>query len=72
MSEELEQQIQSERREIESAPKVPLQQYQPSHSGMAGRCGWCGRFSDDLELVEVAHGQERYKGGCCRPHIGAE
>lgn len=63
-SEELDKQIAAEAKEIQEAPKMPLQQ--PRTTGMSGRCGWCGKFSDDLVLVEVFHGVERYKGTeCC-------
>lgn len=65
-TEELEQQIERERKEIEDAPKIPVAQLRPRDSGTAGRCHWCGRFSQNLVLVEVVNGQERYKGvECC-------
>lgn len=64
-SEEREQQIAAEARELENAPSVPLRQFQPQTSGGAGRCHWCGRFSTDLVLVEVIEGFERYKGVAC-------
>jgi hypothetical protein len=56
---DLQQQIAQENAEIQNAPVV-------QSTGFAGRCGWCGSVRIDLELVEVVHDVERYKGGCCR------
>lgn len=59
---DLQQQIALEQAQIEIAPKVPVTQ---PKSGLQGRCGWCGRLSDDLVYVETVHGVERYKGRAC-------
>ncbi len=74
-SEELEKQVEQERKELEAAPKVAVAALQPkARHGESGRCGWCGRFSDDLVMAEAAladpHGNvlrpARYKGvKCC-------
>lgn len=65
-SEELEAQIEQEAKELESAPKVPVHRYQPMTTASAGRCHWCGRFTDDLVYVDTTHGIDRYKGvSCC-------
>lgn len=61
-SDELEAQIAAEAKEIESAPKVPISAMQPRSSG---RCGFCGKFCDDLVYVETFHSQDRYKGVAC-------
>ena len=71
-SNEMEQQIAAEERAILDAPRIPLSQLQPEGYGLRGRCHWCGRWSTDLELVEVRDGQERYKGRCCRPISGGQ
>ena len=59
-SEELEKQIETERLEIENAPKVPVK------TGIIGRCHWCGRISGNLVYVETVHNVQRFKGvDCC-------
>lgn len=60
----LEQQVAAERLAIENAPRIPVV------TGSVGRCCLCGRVRDDLEPLEVLHGQERFTGGCCRPAEG--
>lgn len=60
-------QIKQEKAAIDNAPAVPLSTYQPkTHSGLAGRCSFCGRFRTDLDYKDTFHGQERYIGDCCR------
>jgi hypothetical protein len=66
MAKKLDKQIADEQAAIDDAPKVPVSEYQKPTSHLAGRCHWCGQFRTDLELVEVIHAVERYKGGCCR------
>ena len=57
-----EQQIAREKVELEAAPKIPIQDYQPRTLGQQGRCGWCGQFAEDLVEAELG----RYKGvKCC-------
>jgi hypothetical protein len=65
---ELDAQIKAEAAQIQNAPKIPVRQLQPQTTGLAGRCSWCGRFSTNLQLVDVFHGVERYKGECCGGH----
>lgn len=68
-SDELEKQIERERKEIEDAPKIPVEQFRPKSSGMAGRCHFCGRMAKNLVPVhDILNGKivnERYKGECC-------
>lgn len=66
MASDLEAQIAAEQAQIQNAPAVPVSQLQPTGTGTSGRCGWCGAVRNDLQLVEVVHDIERYKGGCCR------
>jgi len=65
----IEAQIKREAEELANVPSIPVGHLQPQASGMAGRCGWCGRYSDNVVLVEVlGAGRERvdrYKGECC-------
>ena len=79
--EELEKQVEQERRELEQAAEVPIANCQPREGqgprqaghGESGRCGWCGQFTDDLVVAEAAiadpHGNvlrpARYKGVKC-------
>lgn len=70
MPEDLEAQIERERKELESAPKIPIAQFQPKETGTTGRCGWCGQVSDHLvEAERITVGNQaiiRYKGrDCC-------
>lgn len=72
-SDELEKQIQRERKEIEEAPKVPLDTFRPKSSGMAGRCHFCGRMAKNLVPMHdtLPSGQiinQRYIGECCGGH----
>lgn len=67
-TEELNAQIEQERKELEGAVKIPVSQFQPRAHGESGRCGWCGRWSDDLVIAEMhpLTGHVRYKGvQCC-------
>jgi len=80
-TQELEKQVEQERKELEAAPKVPIAAFHPwaghasrqSGHGESGRCGWCGQFTDDLVVAEAAiadaHGNvlrpARYKGVKC-------
>jgi hypothetical protein len=80
-TEQLERQVEQERKELEAAPKVSVAAFQPAAMGTAsrgglgesGRCGWCGQFTDDLVIAEAAiadpHGNvlrpARYKGVKC-------
>ena len=64
----LDAQIAKERAELINAPKVPVSQLQKQSQarGQAGRCAWCGKFSQDVVYVDTIHGQERFKGvECC-------
>jgi len=79
--EELEKQVELERKELEQADKVPITVFQPLAGrgprqvghGESGRCGWCGQFTDDLVVAEAAIGDPhgnvlrpaRYKGVKC-------
>jgi hypothetical protein len=60
----IEDQIAREREELANVAKIPVAQLRPK-TGAHGRCGFCGRVSTNLVLVEVTHGVERYKGDCC-------
>jgi hypothetical protein len=78
---QLDQQIAAEKKQLDSAPQVPVAAYQPSvdmlteervsHSmaeatvGIVGRCSWCGRVQSDLVLCETVGGVNRYKGIAC-------
>ncbi|HMF92633.1 MAG TPA: hypothetical protein VKL40_18460 [Candidatus Angelobacter sp.] len=74
-TQELEHEVERERKELEEAPKVAVTSFQPRPGhGESGRCGWCGQFTDDLVMAEPAvadpHGNvirpARYKGvQCC-------
>jgi hypothetical protein len=55
--------IEAEKAELASLPKIPIAQYQ---SGQSQRCSFCGRASVDLVYVETINGMERFKGkDCC-------
>ena len=58
-------QIAAEMKELESAPKIPISQFQPKQTAQQGRCSWCGRYSNNLVYVDTIHGQERYKCDLC-------
>jgi hypothetical protein len=73
---DLEAQITVEQKQILEAQQVPVSSMQPLNSGMAGRCHWCGRISNNLVPVYdygplTPQGtapiiNERYKGlECC-------
>ncbi len=80
-TEELENQVERERKELEAAPTISVEVFQPragttasrAGHGESGRCGWCGQFTDDLVVAEAAiadpHGNvlrpARYKGVKC-------
>lgn len=58
MTTDLEKQVEREAQEI--------QQAQPVHPGPPSvRCHWCGQLAQQITLVEVVNGQERWKGECC-------
>jgi hypothetical protein len=59
---DLDEQVEQERKVLEQAPKQAVSNFQPQSLGQQGRCGWCGRWSQDLVQVEPG----RYKGvECC-------